>query len=180
MRNVKFVGVVIFVILYLTGCQTSVPVSMEKRLPPKVTGSSDAQIIKMQSDFKKQNVLVVTMGQNYLISIPAVAIFANDSPRIRWESYGVLTDVACFLKLFRKESVYVVGYTNRCQHEGRERALTLARARAVSDYLWSQGVDSRFMFVQGMGSDKPIVPDKTKADSPPNARIEITFRRMIN
>lgn len=166
-------------VLCLIGCQTHAPMSDIKRLPQRVAGTSDAKIVKMQADFKKQDILVVTMGQNYLISIPAKILFPNQSPQLNWSAYGVLTDVVCFLKLFRKESVYVTGYSNRCVAEGRERALTLARARTVSDYFWSQGIDSRFMFVQGLGSDKPIIPDKPKADSPPNARIEITFRRLM-
>jgi intracellular multiplication protein IcmN len=164
---------------WLTGCQHSEPFSSFNRLPQRLSGASDTKVIKMQADFKKQDILVVTMGQNYLISIPVKLIFPTQSPQLSWAAYGLLSDVTCFLKLFRKEAVYVTGYSNRCAMESRERALTMARARTVSDYLWSQGVDSRFMFVQGLGSDKPIIPNKPKPDSPPNARIEITFREIM-
>lgn len=61
----------------------------------------------------------------------------------------------------------------------RERALTLARSRVVSEYLWSQGVDSRIIFTQGLGSDKPITSYTLGGDRSPNARVEITFRRAV-
>ncbi len=64
-------------------------------------------------------------------------------------------------------------------HHNENRALTLARARAVGDYLWSQGVDSRFIFTHGLGSDKPIVAFTEKGDKSPNSRIEITFRDAV-
>jgi intracellular multiplication protein IcmN len=61
----------------------------------------------------------------------------------------------------------------------RERALTLARSRVVGEYLWSQGVDSRFIFTQGLGSDKPIMRFTQGGDFSLNSRIEITFRDSV-
>ena len=61
----------------------------------------------------------------------------------------------------------------------REHALTQARAREVADYLWSQGIDTRFIFTQGSGSDKPIGAFIERGDASPNSRIEITFRQAV-
>ena len=49
----------------------------------------------------------------------------------------------------------------------------------VGEYFWSQGIDSRFIFTQGLGSDKPVVSFTQGGDSSPNARIEITFRDAV-
>ncbi|GGI89935.1 hypothetical protein GCM10007966_18320 [Legionella impletisoli] len=133
----------------------------------------------MQKRLETQGVRVITIGQNYLISIPAAAVFANNSPRVRWESYGLLNDVACYLKQFRKVAVNVNAFTGKCVSPPRDLALTAARSRAVADYLWSQNIDSRFIFTHGLGSDKPILALVKKGDQSINSRIEITFRDEV-
>ncbi|USQ14135.1 type IVB secretion system protein IcmN/DotK [Legionella lytica] len=147
------------------------------RGPCKDTGACDTTIIKYMKKFNKHGVKVVSIGQDYMVSIPATFLFHPQTPNIKWRSYRLLNDVAIFLKQFRKISVFITGYSSKYGSPARERALTLARTRVVSEYLWSQGIDSRFIFTQGLGSDKPIIAYPLGGDYSANARIEITFRR---
>lgn len=149
------------------------------RLPKKVAGTSDAAVINMQRNFHKRGITIITIGSDYLISIPSSALFADQSPRIRWESYALLNDVVLFLQQFRKVGVNVTAYSSKYVSVRREHAVTLARARAVANYLWSQGIESRFIFTEGAGSDKPAVSFSQGGDQSPNSRIEITFRDAI-
>lgn len=151
----------------------------DKKLPQQVAGATDKRIAKMQHNFSKQGVQLITIGQNYLLSIPSSTLFPNQSPQLTWGAHGVLNNVACYLKEFRKISIYVTAYSSCYMSKQRERALTLARARNVADYLWEQGVDARFIFTQGIGSDKPILMNAMKSDDEGNSRIEITFRRAV-
>lgn len=148
------------------------------RLPRNVRNSSDPSMIKMQEKFAKCGIKVITIGQDYLISIPSASLFPDQSPRLTWQSYGVLNEVGRFMKLFRKVAVTITAYGTTYVSTKREQALSLMRARAVADYLWSQGIDSRFIFTEGAGSDKPIV-GMAGNDKSPNSRIEITFRDVI-
>ncbi|WP_233419380.1 type IVB secretion system protein IcmN/DotK [Legionella adelaidensis] len=148
-------------------------------LPYKVDGSSDPKMVAMQDAFNRSGIQVISIGQDYLVSIPSAALFANQSPQLTWNSYALLNQVVCYLKLFRKISVSVEGYSGKCNNPHREKVLTAARARAVANYLWSQGIDSRFVFTHGHGSDKPIVNLMSPGDSSPNSRIEITFRDAV-
>ncbi|RUQ88073.1 MULTISPECIES: type IVB secretion system protein IcmN/DotK [Legionella] len=168
-----------FVLLSSCWNRREPPLSTSPVLPYKVAGAADAAIMAMQKQFNKAGIQVISLGQDYLISIPSSALFANHSPRLLWEGHGLLNDVACYLKQFRKISVNVTAYSNKCGSPQRERALTLARARAVGDYLWSQNIDSRFIFTHGLGSDKPIVGFDQGGDQSPNSRIEITFRDAV-
>ncbi len=167
--------------LLLFGCNGRIPFSINNapKLPSKVAGSSDKAVINLQKKLAKCGVKVVTIGENYLISIPAAALFPNQSPNLTWGSYAVLNTVASFLKQFHKVAINVTSYSSKYVSAKRERALTLARARMVADYLWSQGVDSRFIFTVGAGSDKPITRAAQDSDRSPNSRIEITFRDII-
>lgn len=174
---------VLFGVLLLSSCQRGgnyQPLEEDVyRLPKKVAGTSDYAVIMMQKNFNKRGVKVITIGSDYLVSIPSAALFADQSPRIRWESYALLNQVVLFLKQFRKVGVNVTSYSSQYVSSRREQALTLARARVVANYLWSQGIDSRFIFTEGAGSDKPVVSFYQGGDKSPNSRIEITFRDAI-
>ena len=170
-----------FILLFtLSGCHHRIyNVSETQKLPYKVSGAKDSVIVSKQDKFNKKGVRVISLGQNYMISIPSAVIFDNESPRLRWDSYALLNAVACYLNEFHKVAINVTAYSNKCVSEKRDRALTLARARAVGDYLWSQGIDSRFIFTEGLGSDKPVMFYSKKSDRSLNSRVEITFRDAV-
>jgi intracellular multiplication protein IcmN len=151
----------------------------DPKLPCKVRGACDATVIKYINKFNRKGIKVITIGQDYLISIPASALFEDQTPHLKWASYGLLNNVAAFLKQFRKVAINVTSYSSKYISVRRERALTLARSRVVGEYLWSQGIDSRFVFTQGLGSDKPIMSFTEGGDHSPNARVEITFRDAV-
>lgn len=168
--------------LFLLGCHKKVYHPLDDDpllLPRKVEGTDDKAIMKIQKSLTHCGVAVITIGQDYLISIPSASLFPNQSPQLTWASYGLLNNVVRFLKQFRKVGVNVTGFTGKYVSDRREHALTLARARAVGDYLWSQNIDSRFIFTEGEGSDKPIMGFTRGGDKTPNSRIEITFRDAI-
>lgn len=147
--------------------------------PCKVQGACDTTIMQYMNNLNQKGVKVVSIGQDYMISIPATFLFEPQTPHIKWKSYALLNEVAVFLKQFRKISIYITSYSSKYVSVQREKALTIARSRVVSEYLWSQGIDSRFIFTQGLGSDKPIIASTSGGDFSANARIEITFRRAV-
>jgi intracellular multiplication protein IcmN len=172
--------VVISTCLFLLGCSNKVYNPDDPRkLPWKLESADDKATAQLQRDLNHCGVAIITSGQDYLISIPSELLFANHSPRLIWGSYGILDQVVLFLRQFRKVAVNVTSYTGKCISPKREYALTLARARAVADYLWSQCIDSRFIFTDGRGAEKPISSYVQYGDKTPNSRIEITFRNAI-
>lgn len=166
--------------LSIAGCQRMAqPIDDANKLPTHVAGASDAQIMALQTRLSKSGVKIITIGQDYLVSIPSKLLFATQSPQLTWNSYGLLNDVVCYLREFRKININVIAFSSKYVSPQREHALTQARARVVADYLWSQDVDTRFIFTQGMGSDKPQGVFKQFEDGSPVSRIEITFRRAV-
>ncbi|MGQ3892557.1 OmpA family protein [Legionella sp. CNM-4043-24] len=167
----------------LTACHKQAPLPLEEesfRLPRNVAGASDPKVAAMIRQFNRTNTInIVTIGQDYLVSLPSQALFPDESPRITWKGYSCLNQVVAFLKQFRKISVTVTSYSSPYRSVAREQALTSARARAVGDYLWSQGIDSRFIFTDGAGSDKPVTAVTERGDKAPSSRIEITFRDAV-
>ena len=170
----------VVVLMCLTACQSFPPsiIQNQPQLPHQVA-SGDAEIIALEQRLTQQGVQITSIGQDYLLNIPASSLFGDQSPRLTRESYKQLNEIACYLRQFRAVGLNVAAFTSRYVSPKREHALSLARAHNVANYLWSQGIESRLLFTQGMGSDKPIVTTSRQGDKSPNARVEITFRRTI-
>jgi intracellular multiplication protein IcmN len=179
-----FIGSVIVSLLLLTGCHRYyIPIKPDDnvyKMPRRVPGSSDAYVDRMVKKFNRGNaVKVISIGSDYLISMPSDSLFANQSPRLIWSAYPVLNRVVRFCQEFRKVAITITCYTSQYVSDRREHALALARARALGDYLWSQGVDTRFIFTQGAGADKPVTNYIQGGDHSPSSRIEISFRDVV-
>lgn len=185
MRSVRanYIKILVFIALFELGaCHRGGNYAYQPeppKLPCKVQGACDASISRLLLQLNRRGIRVITVGQDYLISIPANALFADQTPRLTWASYGLLNEVAALLKQFRKVAIDITSYSSLYLSTQREHALTLARSRVVSEYLWTQGVDSRFIFTHGAGSDKPIMSLQQGGDKSANARVEITFRRAV-
>lgn len=172
---------IIVACILLIGCSAPRRLAIDDvpKLPTGVEGAPDFATTKLRETLSNQGVKIISMGQNYLISIPSSLLFADQSPKIEWGAYALLNNVACYLQQFRKISVHVNAYSTPYVSRQRDLALTRTRALAVSKYLWSRGIDSRFIFAQGLGSDKPIVALSKKGDISLNSRIEITFQNAV-
>ncbi len=180
-RKVQYTVISLLAVWGLAGCQRPVvqPEELQAlKLPTGVAGASDAQIVFLQQRLRQRNIKIVNIGDEYLISIPSSTIFADQSPKIRWESYAVLNEVACYLRQYRKVAIQVNVYVSPYGSERRQVALSSARAESVSNYLWSQGVDGRLIVAHGQGSQKPVVVKNPPNDRDQNSRIEIIFRRV--
>jgi intracellular multiplication protein IcmN len=173
--------IALIALMQLSACHKDhyVPEYEEPKLPCKLRGACDATVIKYFKKLKKRGVKVITVGQDYLISIPAATLFEEQTPHLTWASYSLLNEIATLLKQFRKVAITISSHSSKYVSARREHALTLARSRVVGEYLWSQGVDSRFIFTQGLGSDKPIMSFTPGGDASHNARVEITFRDAV-
>jgi intracellular multiplication protein IcmN len=171
------------VFVLLSACQSTPTPSIirDEAILPEQVARGDAEIITLERRLSERGVQIVSVGQDYLLSISVLSLFGDQSPRLTWAAYDELNEIACYLRQFRKVGVEVTGYASRYVSSEREHALSSARAEAVANYLWSQGIDTRLLFSQGVGDDKPIVmaARARSGDKSPNARIEITFRRTI-
>lgn len=182
--KLKFFFQLVFLlcIILISACQRptqKIIFTSNPSLPYAVGRKVDPTQVDLRELLRKQKVQVVTVGQDYLIRIPSALLFANQSPRLLWNSYDILYTVACYLRQFRKVSVEVISYSSKCITKPREESLTRTRAREVASYLWSQGIKSRFIFSQGVGSSKPILCTREGGDNSINSRIEIIFRDEV-
>lgn len=170
-------------VLAFVGCHRTVPVTWDEeayKLPRRVYGTSDRVVALMVKRFNRGKVIkVISIGSDYLIAFPSSSLFPDQSPRLLWASQGKLHQIVLFLRQFRQVAVTVTCYTSQYVSDRREHALALARAEAVANFIWADGIDSRMIFSQGVGKDKPITNFIQGGDRSPSSRIEITFRDAV-
>lgn len=67
----------------------------------------------------------------------------------------------------------VIGHTDSIGSETYNQGLSVRRAKAVSDYLVSQGIDAAIIDVVGKGKSEPVASNETDAGRAQNRRVEI-------
>jgi outer membrane protein OmpA-like peptidoglycan-associated protein len=142
----------------------------------------DAEIIPQHQQtiarLKSNGVQIFQVGDHVTLVIPADVAFINNTPASNPVYYPILNRIALLLRDYEKVSVKVAGYTDNQGCFDRNVALSRARARRITDYLWEQGVDARFMVAVGYGEQDPIASNSTASGRMQNRRIEITLQQL--
>jgi outer membrane protein OmpA-like peptidoglycan-associated protein len=122
--------------------------------------------------------VVVTRTESRLLLSQRI-FFDYDSDRIRSVSLPILNEVA--LTLRRNPDITrmrVEGYTDGQGDPQYNLDLSYRRARAVVEYLVSQGVPREHLEYQGYGSTRPVADDSTPEGQALNRRVEFTILRQ--
>lgn len=103
--------------------------------------------------------------------------FELNSNVLTGESQGVLDEVATSLKSRSDISgIQVVGHTDSSGAAAYNQSLSEKRAKAVADYLVSQGVDGSRLSSKGMGESQPIADNGTTEGRLSNRRVELQVK----
>lgn len=126
------------------------------------------------------NQLVETLFKSELIEYSDSAISVNiyirfevDSFNLKdKESYRQLEKVLEILTRDTSVKVTILGHADHTGAEEKNRILSLNRAKTVSEYLISGGIDSKRIKYSGMGSSKPL----SETNLSLNRRVEFIFK----
>jgi OmpA-OmpF porin, OOP family len=99
--------------------------------------------------------------------------FEFDSARLRPDSQTVLDDVKRILDRYPDMQVEIAGHTDSKGGDAYNQKLSLARARAVYDYLVLAGTPAEQMRVAGYGEAEPVAPNDTEEGRELNRRVEL-------
>jgi len=100
--------------------------------------------------------------------------FSTDGFVLAPASQQLLSLVADKLKSCAGAQVVVTGYTDNSGNDAINVPLSSNRAKAVADYLVSQGLAADHVTSSGAGSAKPIASNDTPEGKAQNRRVEIT------
>lgn len=102
-------------------------------------------------------------------------LFKFDKAELLPSSIGELEMIVIHLKENPNLVLEIYGHTDNTGEANRNKELSRQRAKAVAEYLISQGLDTTRIKPMGFGSSKPISENETEEGRQLNRRVEFKF-----
>jgi outer membrane protein OmpA-like peptidoglycan-associated protein len=138
-----------------------------------IGGYMDKQEAVIRERLRSSGVGVTRVGNNIILNMPHDITFDVARDEIRPEFAQTLDSVAVVLNEFNKTLVNVNGHTDSDGATSYNEQLSESRARAVSGFLSSRGVNQQRLIPRGYGEAQPVAPNQTAGDKARNRRVEI-------
>jgi outer membrane protein OmpA-like peptidoglycan-associated protein len=101
--------------------------------------------------------------------------FLESQTRMRASAQPELERVVALAGACRDAMISITGHTDASGDEAWNQSLSLARARAVGDWLVARGVEAERIVFNGAGSSEPVASNETRYGRSLNRRIDIAF-----
>lgn len=146
-----------------SGCSTSV--SYEGKTPIAISGETRPPRLSKRA--------LKAMLKNKRIEISEKVQFENDQAVIKPESHELLADVAQVIKDNPKlKRINIEGHASADGDDRHNMDLSDRRAKAVREYLISQGIDGSKLEAKGYGETRAIGDNNTQEGREQNRRVE--------
>lgn len=106
--------------------------------------------------------------EGHKLRLPNVT-FVGNQPLPNWESFETLTELLTVMYRYPDMEIRLEGHVCCSDYQ----VLSEERARAVYDFLVSNGVNPNRMTYQGYSNKKPLFKERTEADRKVNRRVEM-------
>jgi len=104
--------------------------------------------------------------------------FEINQPKLQKESYSELEKVIKLMKDVPSLEIEIAGHTDNLGSVKNNQKLSEERAKSITDYLVSKGVDKKRVTYKGFGSTKPIGSNDSKEGRKLNRRIEVLILKV--
>jgi len=99
--------------------------------------------------------------------------FEESGTELRSSAYPVLDRIISLANACRNSAVSITGHTDSSGNEASNQRLSLARAKAVADYIVTRGIARERVIFAGAGSSLPVADNATRYGRSLNRRISI-------
>jgi outer membrane protein OmpA-like peptidoglycan-associated protein len=137
--------------------------------------AAESQLAQSRKDLE-QYAKVQDVARGTVITLSGGVLFESGKAELLPGAQDQLSRVATFLKSSPRP-VMIEGYTDSRGSARNNQALSERRARAVSDYLTSQGVPADRITAVGKGASSPIASNSTADGRSQNRRVEIVLQQ---
>ncbi len=121
------------------------------------------------------NARVERVGEGIKITFESGILFATNSADLQPASRTDIERLAATLKKYGDTNVIIQGHTDNSGSDAINQPLSERRARAVSDYIASLGVETTRLTAQGFGATQPVADNTTATGKQANRRVEVAI-----
>jgi len=129
------------------------------------------------SELERDLEAAANQGTPVVVTLDDV-LFAFGRADLQPGSQRTLDRVAEFLKAHPERAISIEGHTDDVGSDAANQQLSERRARAVSDYLRSRGVDANRLETVGYGETRPMVANTSPSARQQNRRVEIVIEEQ--
>ena len=129
---------------------------------------------------------VDTISQSYLDSLEKIqadtafilknVLFETNEIILLAPSCAELDLIVAYLNQHMDAKIEIVGHTDNSGNGKANRKLSTGRAKSVSEYLSTKGIDKNRITYLGVGSLKPIASNESEEGKQQNRRVEFIIR----
>lgn len=119
------------------------------------------------------NAEIERVGEGIKITFGSDILFDVDSYELKAATKQQLTEFAQTLNKYEDTDVRIEGHADATGSDAYNKTLSERRAKAVSDYLATQGVKTARLDEFGYGEAQPVADNSTEAGRRQNRRVDI-------
>ncbi|MDR3627645.1 MAG: OmpA family protein, partial [Ignavibacteriaceae bacterium] len=134
----------------------------------------------IKKEMPKDTVVITKPGEVESLVLSGDANFEFNKSKLLPNAYAVLDSIVSTMKAHTDYKWEVGGYTDGIGSDKYNIKLSQRRAKAVVDYLVSQGVIRRNIKAVGYGKANPIATNETLEGRSMNRRVEIKLLSKDN
>ncbi len=160
---------------------TSAPkLSAESSSPPDPTPQSTDMAPEVKTD--SQETITPPPPADAVQALPPfqeklfTVQFPSDSNEFSPEAYALLDNIIDITLKYQGLEILITGYTDSIGNKDYNKQLSKFRATVVKIYMVGNGIDSKQIFVSGMGPENPIATNDTREGRQLNRRVEIKLQ----
>jgi outer membrane protein OmpA-like peptidoglycan-associated protein len=116
---------------------------------------------------------VQRVGEGINMTFPSGLMFKINSAALSDSYKDDLTAAAGVFKKYDDTNILIEGHTDDTGSDDYNMQLSEKRARAVADYLVSQGVDRNRLEIKWYGESQPKYPNDSEENRSKNRRVEL-------
>ena len=148
----------------------TVPATVKKQGPAAPAGPKDT--VRTARQQLSPKIATPALKADSLITLSEF-LFEFDSYKLKGQHYAQLDSLSQFLVAHPTLEARITGHTDNKGNERHNVTLSMQRAEAVALYLINSGVRRERIFVEGLGSTRPIRRNDTEEGRSKNRRVEI-------
>ena len=138
----------------------------------------DSQEDELRKSLADTGVSVVRDGDNINLVMPGNITFASSKAVIQADFFPILNSVGTVLSNYKKTAIEIEGHTDSTGSVSFNLKLSEERAKSVTDYLVSKGVQAKRIIHHGRGPMRPLASNQSAEGRAQNRRVEIRIRAI--